>query len=144
VAKRISELTAEQVKERRKQRQEYYHSNPERQREYSRAHKARKATGDAVSPRPYDPQEYAEEWAWLTEAGMLSRDIIDRSTPSTAWFKRHITPLVKYANCPGCGRKYLVENSKTLLICGRDCPKNNYTADYHVARSKRTLEISHG
>ena len=143
MAKLVGELTKEQAAKRRKQRAASYARNPDTQRAATKRYKEKKM--NPLSPPPlkrlaYSPQDYAEEWEWLTEAGMLSSDIIARSTPSRAWFKKHITPLVKYANCPGCGRKYLVAKSRTLLICGRDCPKCNYTEDRHM----RTLEVSHG
>ena len=144
MAKLIGELTPEQAARRREQRAASYARNPDAHRAAVKRYKEKKKM-NPLSPPPskrlaYSPQDYAEEWEWLTEAGMLSSDIIARSTPSRAWFKKHITPLVKYANCPGCGRKYLVAKSRTLLICGRDCPKCNYTEDRHM----RTLEVSHG
>ena len=146
MGKRVSDLTPVQAEERRRKRKEIYDANPERQRTYTRNYKARKAntaTAPKHTPRPqYDAQDYAEEWQFLTNAGLLSTEIIDRSKPSKAWFKKHVTPLVKYSNCPGCGRKYLVAKSGTILICGKDCPKCNYTEDFHVSR--RVMELSHG
>jgi hypothetical protein len=146
MAKRVSELTPAEAEERRRQRREMYAQNPERQRGYSSSYRRRKAEPGKVMrpahPRSYDALDYAEEWDFLTEAGLLSTEIIDRSMPSKAWFKKHVTPLVKYSNCPGCGRKYLVAKSGTILICGKDCPKCNYTEDFHVSR--RVMELSHG
>lgn len=147
MAKRIDELTPTEAEKRRKQRKDMYHRNPERQRGYSAAYRRRKAVpGKELGvprPRNYDAQDYAEEWQFLTDAGLLSTEIIDRSMPSKAWFKKHVTHLVKYANCPSCGRKYLVAKSGTLLICGKDCPKCYYTDDGRVSRTQRALELSY-
>lgn len=145
MAKRISELTPDQAEDRRAQRRKIYARNPAVQRSYSQNYRKRKANPAETPNAPrasYSPQDYAEEWEWLTNAGVLSTDIIAKSTPSKAWFKKHITSLVKYANCPGCGRKYVVANSGTILICSRTCPKHNYTEDYHVSRGRRELELT--
>lgn len=148
MTKHVRDLSKKEAEEHRAKRREIYARTRERQIEYVQAYKARKINPAEARPakRPiYNVTDYAEEWAFLTEAGMLSTDIIDRSTPSKAWFKKHITPLVKFANCPGCGRKYLVARSRTILICGRDCPKHNYNEAYHIPRgSRKQLEVSHG
>lgn len=137
VPKHVTDLSPAEAEERRRKRQELYKRNPERQREYGKAYRERKLNPESA-PAParltYSVQDYAEEWVFLTDAGMTSMDIINRSRPSKAWFKKHITSLVKYANCPGCGRKYLVAKSGTILTCGRDCPKCNYTEDSRVSR----------
>lgn len=144
MAKRIADMSTEEAEAHRAARREMYSRDPERQRLYSKAHRLRKAKGTGTSlkpPRPhYDPTDYAEEWRWLTEAGVLSIDIIEKSTPSKAWFKKHITPIVKYANCPGCKRKYLVRRSGTLLICGKDCPRSSYLHTF--AAELHSLELT--
>jgi hypothetical protein len=127
--KRVSELTPEQAEHRRQVRKEAYGRNREKQNEYNRNYRIAKANG-ALKKREYDAEDYAEEWKWLTEAGMLSADIIKQSTPSATWFKKHVTPLVRYANCPRCKRRFLVEKSGTLMACGKTCPGSSYTSTF--------------
>jgi competence CoiA-like predicted nuclease len=146
LAKRIGELTPEQAEARRAQRRQLYAQDPERQRRYSRTYRERKYSSvtSVSTPRPvYNVTDYAEEWKFLTDCGMLSSEIIERSAPSKAWFKKHVTPRVTHANCPGCSRRYLVAKSGTLLICGKTCPKYNYTDEYHISRGdRRHLELT--
>lgn len=100
------------------------------QNAYRRAWRAKKASERPVpapkpsvkakssrSHSPYDPEDYAEEWAMLTRLGMVGRDIIQRSTPGQAWFVRHLLAVVPSAICCRCGDLFDVQKAHSLITC---------------------------
>lgn len=69
----------------------------------------------------YDPEDYAEEWLFLTALGVPSDQIIDRSRPAREWFVRHVLPLVNRSLCAHCGSVFDPQRARMLTKCSNAC-----------------------
>lgn len=104
-----------------------YHANPEASREKCKSAKQaqRSRDGQEFPPEPgrvnYDPEDYAEEWEFLTDLGMRSDQIIANSRPSRDWFKKRVLPLVTRAICASCGSVFNPQKVHMLTMCSHAC-----------------------
>lgn len=71
--------------------------------------------------RAYSPRDYAEEWVFLTSAGVRADQIIERSRPSRYWFNSRVLPLVTKSLCATCGEAFNPQDAGTLLRCAKNC-----------------------
>ena len=74
----------------------------------------------------YDPEDYIEEFAELTDLGLSAREIVARCTPPQQWFRRNVFPYVTKALCISC-RSYF---NMSLVTKGTECSaicRNAYT-----------------
>lgn len=129
---KTTDTTAVQREQARKDRRaaaarRRYHENIEESRERCRVAKIdqRLRDGSEFPPKAgrasYDPQDYAEEWMWLTHLGMRSDVIIERSRPSREWFIRRVLPLVSRSICALCNEVYDTRAAGMLTRCSNAC-----------------------
>ena len=61
---------------------------------------------DAGKPK-YDPEDYRDELERMTCEGSISaQEFIERSQPSSQWFRKHVMPICVMARCWACGRYF--------------------------------------
>jgi hypothetical protein len=75
---------------------------------------------------PYDPEDYIEEFAELTDLGFSAREIVARCAPSQTWFREHVFPNVHRALCISCRNFFDI----ALITRGTECSvlcRNEYT-----------------
>lgn len=107
-----------------------YAANKEAEQERCRlskqAQRQRDANGFPPVPRneQFDPEDYAEEWLFLTWAGVRSDQIIERSRPPRTWFSRHVLPRVTRSRCATCGELFNPQVSGFLVRCSKTCGLN--------------------
>lgn len=79
----------------------------------------------ATRPGKYDPEDYAEEWQFLTDCGLPADQIVARSCPSRQWFLEWVRPLVHDAICSACWFHFSPADTGTLLHCEKGCALRN-------------------
>ena len=71
--------------------------------------------------RRFDPEDYADEWRYLTRVGTPASQIIARSRPSRDWFFVNIRMRVTDAICSECGTHFNPSQTRTLTKCNKSC-----------------------
>ena len=72
-------------------------------------------------PAVHDPEDYADEWLFLTAMGVRSDEIIRRSIPTARWFTEHVRPLVDRSRCTHCDAPFDPQESGSLTFCSEIC-----------------------
>lgn len=119
----VISMDAEQARKARRARRERerYAANREKERERCRAGKQRQRGDDKTQKVSYDPDDYTEEWEFLTGMGVRSDIIIERSAPSRGWFSKWVRPRVHAALCASCGSLFSPQKSGMLTRCSATC-----------------------
>lgn len=103
-----------------------YADNRDAERARCRTAKQQQRSRDAREFPPqtngcYDPDDYADEWMFLTSAGVRSDLIIERSRPTREWFAKYVMPRVTRSRCATCGEVFNPEDVGLLTRCSKTC-----------------------